>query len=238
MAKKKQKEGLRTLYNAYVGPEVSGLQVYENKSIMDLEEGQIFGIIFDTNSSSLVKPQYENDDNGNKKIIFNPAVTFIRGSFVRADRTYVPLICKKLNGCFIEDLLTGLKFAVGRNDKTTTFSENICKHVDMVGINQATLDFRQAPIILDSYIQTRTNQLNLHDVVFVVNDVFKEIFGKFTLLNRDEVIKNLQTIDSNAKDIFESALNDCITSIHDMAIAENFLRSNGYTLEKKNETTM
>ena len=244
MAKKKKEEPkFISLSGVVADDEVFRLY---NKSVLDLEPGELFGMFFNTEHLAGIKPILVDTESGDKELKFDLAIYGINGT-IYDEYCGVPLVLKKLDGNFVEDILTGLKFMIGEvipanpeaekpeYDMYKDLNSTVQKYVAEVGENIAFSVFNEAPIIAFSYISARVARAKYFNKPIVINDEFKAYYGKTILSKKDKVIKGLQELFESAHDRFNKESDKCLSQLHNVALTENFLGDKGYEYELKKE---
>ena len=217
----------KKLSNIYFNDDTfSDLRLYDIRSISELKEEELFGVLLRPCDIHVVYPNVHFDENGEWD--YNLDVSYKKIDTGFESYTRVPLVFQKLEGNFVQELLTGQIF---RFCDTYGYQEDIegavNAYVKKTGKNQALLDFRNIHMILDS--SAREGEETYYNAAFEINDAFKSVYGKYTMKRKADVIEYLNGLYEKADDVFNTGLERYISAVQDIALVEDYFHS----LEKK-----
>ena len=120
----------------------TGIERYNVKSITELEPGTIFGAIFRYERALCVLPKLV-DKGGTKVIDLTGCSNTVYFEIQERPEGSIPMIFKKLDDYFVEDILTGIKFMIG--DVDTNVNEKY-KYVE--GLNSSISKYVEKLVLI------------------------------------------------------------------------------------------
>ena len=214
----------KKLSNVYFNDNTfSDLRLYDIKSISELKNEELFGVLLRPCDIHVVYPSVNFDENGEWDFDLDVSYKSFDANF--ESYTRIPLVFQKLEGNLVQELLTGQIF---RFCDTYGYLEGaVNAYVKKAGKNQALLDFRNIHMILDSNVCE--DDWTYHNAAFEINDAFKAVYSKYTMQRKADVIEYLNGLYEQANDIFETGLEHYVSAVQDIAMVEDYFHS----LEKK-----
>ncbi len=214
---------------------------YKVDGISDLEEGTIFGIIASKFDMAAIYPGFSFADDGNVTYHLNKDYDIIQDYFYEKDEQSEkadvieggedrPFIFKKLKGNLAQELLSGEVFILAKNPSKDDYDfDNF--ELGIENFQQAVEQYKNNNILICSNVE-RWGGKGSSDGIFVVDDEFKDFYGKMTLQYRDEIAKVLVSLKQYGGKIFTEKYTECVGKAQEVAVVDNFLYDAEHTEEK------
>ena len=204
---------------------------YVEGSVQDLKPGTLFGVLVSQESFEFITPDYC-FDKGN--LLYNASITESIRDFVKEEsdnyfknsKRSVPLILKKLDDNFAQELLSGEILVLAGTQK-----DRIADDYDLDP--ERYYDFGSFAKTVDKYVN---NSLRINPVYYslisrvyrnnsyyVINEVFKKLYGEETIPNKESIAHSIRRMAAKARNKFAAKYSQCIDQARYVALTENFL---------------
>jgi hypothetical protein len=216
----KEEEKMGINYNGYFA---EGLVTYDIKSINELEDGTLFGLITNKAYVDVIYPEYScNKGDYNNYIKSIDEDVFSNIGFVSkiySSGNDIPLIFKKVGQNLAKELISGETFLIASDSE------------ELIGNPNYTRDMNKFQEDIDKYSKNNVVLLNLaksyidgtKPAIFTVNDAFKVLYYDDAYLVKEEILKNLQTLKAHANSYFKNKMDAIIEQTAEVAYIDNFL---------------
>ena len=186
------------------------LCIYDAKSITDIKEGELFGIIASRDNMEIVRPFISICDGVLKKEL-DACVSlpddFMDEEFTLPYNECFPLIFKKLKGNIAYELMSGETFALACDTDIDTYEKDAIYLENGISFEQYQLgidNYADSNVIIncsgqDIHCSDKNDKLS---GIYVVDDNFKYFYSVNTLSRKDDVVYDLITAKRHAREIF------------------------------------
>lgn len=188
---------------------------YQDMDINSLKRGTFFGLLVSTDNMIVMRP---NADIYEDEIDFNLAADQDRDKYKLRNKVFektIPLIFKKLDDNFAQELLSGLVFSV------RSYTDEI-EETDSYELNNK--EFQK---VIERYTDNCILIDASYEPVYVADDnLFKLLYSEKTLPRKQEIIKALKSLNNRANTIFNNCLESHIKDMQSIAEVEDIMYDN------------
>ena len=174
-------------------------ELYDVKSVTEIEKGTIFGYI-----SGTIQCSYDID-----------------GVTPGLDKP-TPLIFEKLEGNLAKELLTGNVFVMGMTECAEDINNVGDRRLSFEEFQKAYDTYKDSNVYIDIEKIDDTKKESICGA-FVIDDKFKSIYNKYTLENKENVINDINNITGKAHKFFVEDFEEVIEEVRGLANVDYFL---------------